>query len=177
MVLPRLARVLVFYNQAESQPLIERARRDLRQLAAEVVGLPVESTAQIRTLYQRHARGVDAVWFMNDPFVMTPEVFAFLRDRTQRDRIPFVASLSDTFARQGALMSISTELAAIGSQAAAMVRLHLEQHQTPAQIGVQPPISTRLTLNQGVARRIGVQVPDEVLPYIGEIVDEPVRSR
>jgi len=166
MVIPSLNRVLAFYSPAQSGTMVEDARTQLGRLGVELVAVAVDTTAEIEQQYAEHRGKVDGVWMINDPMVMNRKTFAFLRDRTRADKLPFAASLSEELAKAGALMAVSPDFKAIGSQVAGMARMFLEQGMAAADIGIQPPISSRLVVNLETARSIGLAIPEEVMPYI-----------
>jgi putative ABC transport system substrate-binding protein len=176
MILPELRRVLAFYVAADSQSLVDAARAELAGLGIELDAVAVGDTGGVEAGFAKHGAGADAVWLLNDPVVMKRDTVALLRAQSRRAKIPFVASLSDEFTRQGALMSVSTDLAGLGSQAAAMARMHLEQGRSPAELGVQAPMSTHLVVNLGVARAIGVELDGDVLPFVDEVIDPQVSA-
>ncbi len=172
MVLPGLRRVLAFYAPKESGHFVQKGREELAAMGIELVAAPVEDAEDVKEALATHGGAVDAVWLLNDPVVMNQEVFAFLREETLRLRRPFLASLSNRFAHAGALMAVSVDFTSLGAQAAVLARMLFEQGRTPAAIGVRPPIGATLTVNLGVAARIGLTVPPEVLPFINEVILE-----
>jgi putative ABC transport system substrate-binding protein len=176
MILPELRRVLAFYVASESQSLVDAARAELEPLGLELLAVEVADASGVEAAFQQHAGGADAVWLLNDPLLMTRDTFAVLRAQSRRAKLPFVASLSDQFTRDGALMSVSTDLAGLGTQAAAMARMHLEQGRSASELGVQPPMSTHLVVNLGVARTIGIELAGDVLPFVDEVIDPQVSA-
>ena len=172
MILPKLAKSLAFYVPNQSGKLVEEARVELAKLGVELEAVPVESAEDVKVEYARHAGSVDGVWLLNDPVLMNKATFEYLRAQCEKDKLPLLASFSDEFARLGALMSVSTDLSSLGSQAAAMATRKLQQGVSPAEIGVQPPISTKLVVNVSVARALGIELSDDSLPFIDELIAE-----
>lgn len=170
LALPSLRRVVTFYSPAESYELVTRAREELRGLELELVAVPIASARDVPDAYGRAVGRGDAIWMMNDPLVMNEKVFTFLKSRTRADKVPLLCSLSGAFARDGALMAVSVDLRALGRQVAAMAREFVTGTKAQAEIGVQPPIGGTLVVNLDVARAIGAPIPDEVLPFINELI-------
>lgn len=170
MIAPRVKRVLAFYSPTESLALVNRARTDLLPMGVELVATAVETPEQLEARYEELAPTVDAVWLLNDPTIMSARTFSFLRDRTQAQRLPFFASLSDRFVEAGALASVSQDFAALGSQAVAMSRQLLEQGVAPSTLGVQAPIGSTLALSLDVAHRIGLEIAEDIMPYIDRLI-------
>jgi|GEM_PF-6193480 len=173
MVLPALEKSLAFYVPSQSGQIVDEARAELQKLGVDLKAVPVESADQVKAEYAKHAGTVDGVWLLNDPALLKDKAtFEYLRAQCEKDQLPLLASFSDDYARLGALMSVSTDLSALGSQAAAMATRALQQGMSPAEIGVQPPISTKLVVNVAVARKLGVELRDDSLPFIDELLNE-----
>lgn len=169
MVAAAVKRVLVFTTK-DSSARIAEAREQLASFGAELVAVSVDKPEDVERKLAASLSGIDAVWLMNDPVVVNKKTFELLRDTTVTHNLPYLCSFSDTFAREGALMSVSVDTAALGAQAGAMTRMVLEQGRTPESIGVQPPISTKLVLNMRTAQKIGLVIPDDVLPLVNEVI-------
>lgn len=170
MVAPKMKDVLVIYSEASSGPAVRQSKKDLVPWGVELLLAPAEDQAGVVGAYNDHRNQVDAVWLQNDPVVMNPRAFGFLRESTIKDRLVFVTSLSERFAEAGALASVSLDFSAVGSQAANMANMVLEGRKTAAEIGVQPPVGGLVTLNQETARKIGISVPEEVLPFLNRVI-------
>ncbi len=177
LVLPNLHRVLAFYSPKESAELVQRATAELSTIGVELKAVPVDSPAEIPAQYAAHKAGMDAVWFLTDSVVMNPETFAFLQTRTLADRMPFIASLSDEYAANGALMSVSVDLRAFAGQVLNITKQLFEQGKRPADIGVHLPVGTKLVVNMHVAKAINVTVPKTILPFVQQVAvhDAPER--
>ena len=170
-----LHRVLAFYGTSDEKEAADADRmvamaKELAKANVSLLAVPVRTAEDITKAYQEHARDVSAVWLMNDPLVMGN--FEALSKVARKDHVPIVTSLSDWFAHTGALMSVSVDVPSVGEQAAGMARMLLERGMSPKQIGVQPPIGTKVVLNSEIAHEVGLDVPVDVLPYITEMVSE-----
>ncbi len=169
MVLPGLRRLLVFYAPVQSAALISDAVASARQLGITLKAVPVETADAVESLFENASRDVDAVWMPADPVVATSRTFEFLRKSALDKRLPLLCSLSQAFARAGALMAVSVDLPTLGAQAAVMAG----QVLAGGVLGpVQPPISTHLTVNLKVARQLGVRLPEDALPYIDVLLTD-----
>ncbi len=166
LALPTMGRILAVYDPDHSSDVIADATESARTLGMMLVAAPAHDKDELESQYKRYSGQFDAVWLLNDPVVMNPKAFAFLRDATTRDHVALVSSLSDQFARAGAMMSVSVDFNSLGFQASAMALSLLDGKQTPTAIGIQPPIGARLVLNMVTAQKLGLQVPEEVLPFI-----------
>ncbi len=64
---------------------------------------------------------------------------------------------SDNIVRRGALLAVGIDPNNIGVQAASMAR-NILKGQKPKDIGVMPPLGTRLILNMATAKKIGLEI-------------------
>ncbi|HET6346152.1 MAG TPA: ABC transporter substrate binding protein [Myxococcota bacterium] len=168
MVAPDLRRVAVMYTQGSTDRLVEKARGDLADLDVELLPIAVLPGADAAAAYRAHSGESDALWLMDDADVM--QQFEALKKVSLTEHKPLLASLSDSFARAGALMAVSIDAESIGVQAASIARRVLERGATPEEIGVQRPLAVRLVVNARVARMLGLEISEDVLPYISELV-------
>jgi ABC-type uncharacterized transport system substrate-binding protein len=168
MVAPDLHRVAVIYTQGSTDRLVHQARQELRELDVELLPIAVVPGADAAAAYRARSGDSDALWLMDDVDVM--QQFEAVKKVSLTQHKPMLASLSESFARAGALMAVSIDAESIGSQAASIARMVLERGVRPEDIGVQRPIAVRLVVNARVARMLGLEISEDVLPYISELV-------
>ncbi len=113
----------------------------------------------------------DALWMPADPVAVTRASFEAAVAWSRRHKRPLVA-WSGRFVEAGALLSVEAGPDAIGSQLALMARRILEDGVSPATLGIQPPIGTRLVVNRQAAEAIGLTLSDEVLESADRVVGE-----
>ena len=166
MVLPHLKRVGVFYSKRESSNLFAQALEEWKGLNVELEGVAVESPTHIEPALPGLMKRVDALWLLSDPLIIEPQTFALLRQACQASGRPLVASLSETFARNGALIAVSPDLTALGAQAASMAAMVLEGRQRPEELGIQAPIGSRSFVNPTVAEKLNLKIPPEIYPFL-----------
>ena len=171
MIDPELHRVAVAFTEGSTDAILERAREDVRQLDVELVPIAVPPGGDAAAAYNSRGQDTDALWLMDDPDIMRQ--FEALKRASLTQRKPLLASLSDSFARAGALMAVSIDAESIGTQAATITRRVLDGSATVGDIGVQRPIAVRLVVNAKVAAILGMRIPEDVLPYINEIIQAP----
>jgi putative ABC transport system substrate-binding protein len=164
LLLPGLRRVLTFYTPRESDGFIERATAELAALGIELIAVPARSPADIEDTLS--VASADAVWMWSDPVMANDAAFEVIRARSMVRSLPLVTSLSDDYARAGALVSVGVDFRSVGSQAAAIANLFLEGGRSPSEIGVQAPAGTILSLNRATADQLGITVPDEAIQFI-----------
>jgi putative ABC transport system substrate-binding protein len=172
MIVPHLRKVLCAYSPAVSDAAIENARSAATALGIELVAVPVTDLASLRQEYDRRLPEVDAVWVINDPLAMSEEAFWHVVQAARQAKRPLLCSLSEQFARAGALASVAVDFTAIGAQAAAMTRDVLERKQPMSEFAVQPPIGSKLVVNVDTARTIGLTIPEEVYSLINQMIGD-----
>lgn len=144
------------------------AKQELRGLGTELIPIAVPRGGDAVGALGQHRERADVLWMANDPVL---KKFEAVKEACTACRLPLITSFSDSFARSGALMSVSVKLHAVGAQAAAMARLVLEHGAKPHDLGVQHPNGARLVLNAATADALGVDIPPDMLSYIDEIID------
>lgn len=165
-----MRKLLVIYSEANAADIVAEAKQVAGNIGLELVTVPVKTASDVPSVFDKHVAAVDSVWLLNDPVVMNPQAFGYLRQASLKHGKVLVSSLSDEFARAGAVLSVSVDLKSLGYQAASLARSVVEKVQLPQEIGVQPPIGARLVLNMAVAKKLGLAIPDEVMPLINEVV-------
>ncbi len=170
MVLPNLKKVLFIYTPEIYGGKVSALERELTDFGVELVARPARDLGEVKAAYESTAKAVDGIWLHNDPVVMNAKAFDYLKSRSLTDRIALFSSLSEQFTQAGALASVALDLKAMGSQAATMVTRVLVEGESPAEIGVQPPVGGLLWVNLEVVQRLGIEVPSEVLPFFNRVI-------
>ncbi|MEO6408745.1 MAG: ABC transporter substrate-binding protein [Burkholderiaceae bacterium] len=116
------------------------------------------------------AGGADAV-FLPDDLVLagTPAVRARFIEAAVRQRLPLVSS-HGPLAAAGGLMSLGTDIGALGRRAAFYVHRILEGAR-PADLPVERPTTFKLTINLKTARTLGLTVPSSLLLRADEVIE------
>jgi ABC-type uncharacterized transport system substrate-binding protein len=116
------------------------------------------------------ASEVDAIWLPTDPVLYTLENIHWLKRQCVKDRLICIGQ-SDNVVKLGLLLAVNPDIPSIGGQAATLATQILSLGVKPAQIGVQDPLGTRLTLNAKTASKIGVKLANEVLILADEVIE------
>jgi len=149
----------------------------LRQ-AAEAAGLEldissVQTSRDVRGACVRLSKRVDAVLVVNDPEVLTPENFRFIREQTRRRGIPVLAT-SEILARAGALLSVVPDYRETGVQAAALARQILDEDERPENLPLALPQGARVLLNRGVMRSLDLDIDPLLLDFTDEVIEDEI---
>ena len=170
MVYPGMRRLIVPYCVGNSEPMLDEARKTLGSMGLAMQPLALQDTnvlPQIATL--KHWPG-DVLWLASDTLVLR-NAKAFIQ---QGDKIntPVFASVSGVLARAGAVAAIEVDIPSLGAQAAGIATLLLTGQATAESIGVQAPNGTQLVVNLATAQRQGMDIPLQIMPFIGESISE-----
>jgi ABC-type uncharacterized transport system substrate-binding protein len=174
MILPGMKKILAFHSPASAE-IVGRSRDELKQLGIELLTIEVKKPDDVQAAFPKNVTGIDAIWQVNDPVVVTEKVFNFLRDRSNQLKIPFLASLSEEFAQAGAMAAVSVDFTSLGAQAATIAR-EILSGKSPKQVGVQAPIGAYLALNLDVAEQINAQVPAEALANVNKVFSKAAKA-
>ena len=157
-MIPKLHRVLTFYNPGESVSA-ENARvgRDVaRQLGVQVVERPVTSIEELRSsLQQLKAREVDA--YFHTPGALVTSQAPLIIEAARARKLPAMFHEQSLVAK-GALASYGLDYYEIGRVSAKHVQRILAGSQ-PRALPVENYDKVGLALNLRTAREIGVTIP------------------
>jgi putative ABC transport system substrate-binding protein len=160
---PGVKRLGVIYDPRASGPYLEEALKAAGRLGLTLVSKPVGDAREVRSALGEIASGIDGLWLMPDPKLITAEMFNYLLVTTLERKIALFGFL-DSFTQAGALASIAPDYQEIGRRAA---RLALEIHGRAegARLPVPAPQAGpgALTVNLKTARQLGLDVPQSAL--------------
>ncbi len=162
MFLPAIRRLGVIYNEEQSGALVAGARKAASLLGLELVEATIDRPEEFASAFRTMADRVDAFWMMADPVAYTLDNIAWLKERCIRYRMVCIGQ-SANIARAGLLVAVDADLVAVGAQAADLARAMVLQGKTPREIGIMPPLGTRIIVNLRTARAIDLAIEPEAL--------------
>lgn len=131
----------------------------------------VQGTKYVRPVFARLSRRVDAVWVINDPDVLDPENFRFMREQVRQEGIPMMVT-SEALVLAGALLAVIPDYKTTGSQAADLARAILETGTNAGQFPPVPPEGMRVVLNRDTAEAIDWEIDPMLLDFTDQVVGE-----
>jgi putative tryptophan/tyrosine transport system substrate-binding protein len=170
MASPEAKRIGAIYSVTHSLETIRQARQAAAKLGMQLVTIPIDRPMEFRQAYKQMVKHIDGFWMLTDPVVYTLANVDWLKKRCTRDRLPCIGQ-SRNIAEMGVLLAVNPDMANIGLQAASMARNILLNHQTPKQIGVMPPLGTRLVLNAKTAEKIDLKLHRIVKDLATDIIE------
>ena len=161
-VLPGAKRIAVIYCPQYTEATVTVAETDAQAMGIQLVRLPVEPFRVDPAVERLEKERVDALWTVTDPGVMVPASARRILTATLKAKIP-VIGFSPAMVRAGALLGLGIEAKTIGEQTGEVALAILRGGKTPADFSLVYPEKTTIHVNLGVATRIGLKLPDDMV--------------
>lgn len=162
--LPNLRRIGVVYNPLTSGSTVREARQYLAQniqLVERQVSTPQQAARAIEELMSSVLGNQDAFWLLWDSVTANPANFRRLVELSLTYRIPVIAP-ARPFVEAGALISVGADYEQAGREAATMAQRVLRSEVQPGDFMAVPPSEAVITINGGVAQRLGMSIPADL---------------
>ena len=162
--LPNLRRIGVVYNKLTSGSIVMQASRYLKAgvtLEERQVNTPQEAARKIEELMTSVLSTQDAFWLVWDSVTANTANFRRLVELSLTYRVPLIAP-ARPFVEAGALISVGANYEQAGRQAAAMAQRVLRSEAQPGDFAAVRPLVAVVTINGGVAQRLGITIPPEL---------------
>jgi putative ABC transport system substrate-binding protein len=166
----KVKRIGVVYDKAYSEETLKRGRAAAEKLGLTLVATTIDQPREFRQAYRRIRNRIDGYWLLADPAVYTRENVNWLEEQCVKDRMVCLGQ-SKNIAQMGILLAVDPDNANIGLQAASLAKGILIRHQPPSEIGVMPPLGTKLILNRKTAEKIGLHLNRAILDVADDIID------
>lgn len=168
---PKLKRVGIIYSPGHSGLSLDKAIDAANILGLDLIKQPINRAKEFTRAWQKMVGKIDAFWVLNDPVIYTLDNIYWIKDRCIKEQL-ICTGQSDNISRLGVLLSINPDNTNIGIQAAAIAQEILSRQRTPAEIGIQDPIGTHITLNARTARKIGLMVSDTARSMANDVINK-----
>ncbi len=163
LVQPRIKRLAVIYEPRNWQEYIAEANKVAQGMGIQIVSRSITDGKQVRGVLSDLVTGVDGLWLLPDPQLITAEMFSFLLVSTLERKVPLFGFF-DSFTKAGALASVSPDYTAIGQKAAKLAQ-SIAQKPANTRTPVPPPTTSPgvLTVNQKTAGQLDLELSQDVL--------------
>ena len=168
---PNAKRIGVIYSEEHSKQMVLKAQKAAQLLGLELISKPINHPKEFRKAFREISNKIDSFWILTDPIVYTLDNLSWLRNKCIKNRLICIGQ-SKNVAKLGTLLAVDPDIPNIGSQAASMARNILLKNQNPHEIGVMPPLGTKLYVNLKTARKIGITISQPAMDIVNEIVDK-----
>src|SRR5690606_23985230 len=161
-LMPGVERVGVIYNAGEvnARVQVEEAREWAKSVGITLVERTVSSTAEVQQAAQSLVGQASVIYVPTDNTVVA--ALESLLTVAERFKIPVVAADMSTAGR-GAVAAYGADFRQLGRQAGQMALRILFEGADPATMPVEFQKEQDLALNLGAAKRMGLEIPPEVL--------------
>jgi len=168
---PDVRRIGVIYSKEHSGQLVEMAQQASRLLDIELVAKPILKPGDFKRTYKELGNTMQGFWLLSDPVVYTLDNISWLGKKCISDKLSCIGQ-SRNVAKLGMLLAVDPDTHNIGSQAAAISKSILHNKKPPEEIGVMPPLGTKLYLNLKTAKKIDLDISPNALDMANEIIDQ-----
>lgn len=151
---PGAKRIGVLYNPRFSKATIEGATEAAKGLGLQLVATKVETPEEVPGAVSGFAAKVDAIWMIPDRTIANPDAVQAIVKFAHEKKVA-VFALSEQQVKDGALISLSPNYAAIGQQAGRIANKILGTKASAGSIGVAQPEGLDIVVNLTTAKKIG----------------------
>lgn len=164
--LPGVRRIGVLYDPGVSGEIIAEARAAAKDLNLLLIEKTITRQADIADSLSEMIWGVDALWMIPDPTVVSKESFQYILEASISRRLPLF-TFSDVFVKRGALLALAPDYSRIGRQAGELAQKIL-QGQSPA--GILPLYAPgSLVVNRHTAQTLGIPLAADLFKTAAKI--------
>ncbi|MBN2385208.1 ABC transporter substrate-binding protein [bacterium] len=160
-------RIGVLYNPELNRDKVESARTAVHELGLELIGLEIGEYNEIIPKLDAWLKGIDALWIIADNVVCKPVNIQHLMLQAMKYKVPVLA-FSPAIVKAGAVLALSADYRDIGKQTAELL---LQVLNGVAPDSIEPTMSRtyELYLNKGIAQKLGLGLPADMLQSAREI--------
>ncbi|MFQ5453774.1 MAG: ABC transporter substrate binding protein, partial [Candidatus Zixiibacteriota bacterium] len=144
----------------ENIDYIEKEKKSFSIANIQFTTQTVKNNKEIKSAFlSLKSKGIDILWLYPDKW-LTEKSFKMILQESMKSKIS-VISPSGHFVEKGALMSVYSDPAGVGNQAAVIIK-DIFYGKKISEIGVQYPVSTRVDCNLTTAKQLGLESSDFV---------------
>ena len=169
MFTPNVRTVGVVYSGHSTQ-IVDRAKMVIAMLGIEIIDAKIAKHGEFRNAYEKMSGKIQAFWILQDPNLFTVENMNWLVEQAKTDKI-ITLGQSENIAKTGATIAITIDEHNIGTQAASIAKDLLSANQQAKDIGVMPPLGTKIYLNMKTANKITLAIPPDAKNSVSEIFE------
>ncbi len=164
-----LRRLGVIYQAKVSGDYLAEAQRAAVALGLTLVPRAVTDAREVRSTLPELVSGIDALWLLPDPQLISADMLNFLLVSTLERKLPLLGFL-DSFTKVGALAAVAPDYKAIG-QRAARLAAELAARPLEARLPVPPMADSpgSFSLNLKTARQLGIDIPADVVAAANQV--------
>lgn len=166
---PDMKRLGVLYDPRNFSGYVAEAVKAAGAAGLTLVSRPVSDGLAVRAALGQMVDGIDGLWLLPDPGLVTADMFNFLLVYTLEHKVALFGFF-DSLTRAGALASVAPDYAQIGRLSA---RLAAEIAAKPAEARLPlPPLQWSpgvLSINANTAQQLGIELSSEAQAKAGQV--------
>ncbi|MBI5640969.1 MAG: hypothetical protein HZA17_11135 [Nitrospirae bacterium] len=160
-VFPNARRIGVVFDPNRSEAFVNDAVHACRSRGLEIIAKKAMRPSDVPSLIDGMKDRIDVFWLLPDPMVVSPESLQYILLVSFQHKMP-VFTFSKKYVDMGAIAALNIVPYDLGMQAGEIARKLFLDKGTKAQIRAFPR-KTALTINSKIARKMGIEIRDEVL--------------
>jgi len=165
---PTIDKIGVVYSESFNKEWLNAATKAANDIGIEIIGEPVRKPDEVGGALSRLLPKVDALWITPDPVVLS-STQAILQIFSQSNTVKKpVFAYNEVYARFGAVLVISADLATIGRQAAEVATKVLEHKKILSKI--QNPAGSYITLNMIKVEKYDLNINLEAMDSVNRLI-------
>jgi len=168
-VFPRAKRIGVIFDPARSGEYVHEARTAAAELDLALVTREIAAPGEFSRQLEGLRGLVDVIWMLPDPTALQGENVSVLLLASFESRIP-VYGFARKYVELGAVAATQFDFAALGAQAAGLLRNLPSPPAVPAPPRWEYARGAQLVLNQKVARKMGIVLDPDVLEAAADVI-------
>ena len=169
MFSPKIKKIGMIYSP-QSREILQQAKKAAEILNIKIYDKRIYRSKDFKRSFKEVREHVDAFLVLSDPVVYTLENMDWLRTRCIKEKLPCIGK-SKNIAEHGLILSITPDIADLGSQAASVALNIINRGQRPDLIGVMSPLGTQIIINRTTAERIGLKLRQNSLDMATQVID------
>ena len=166
-VVPSAKKIGLLYNPRYTLSYVNEAKQAARAAGIDLAARQVHDPSEIVAALNEIHDGMDVLWMLPDPTVVSEETVDYLLRYSIQHSIP-IFTFSKKYVDMGAIASLDMDPYNMGAQAAEIVERIVKGDSGGDGIRVYPR-AVRLSINVKAAEKMGLKIRDEVLKKAGNV--------
>jgi putative ABC transport system substrate-binding protein len=165
---PAIKTIGLLYNDGFSGEYVDSIKKDALASGINIINKPINDAQEIGGALNELLPKIDMFWIISDPVVLSSKVSVQQIFQVAQQQKKPVYAYSDVYIEQGAVLSISADIATIGRQSASLAVM-MSQDKVPAGT-VQSPAGSMVTLNKCALDALKLQFNQDALDSVNKFV-------
>jgi len=158
-----IKKIGVIYDPDYTEGVVAEATETAARMETILVARPARNMEEVAEALKdmEESQEIDAFWMIFDPVLVNKLTYKVILLFTLQNKIPLIVPV-EPFVEAGALVALSPNYREAGKQAGSMVEKILADGVSPGQIGIVFPASMDIAVNTGIAKNLGLRVPEDL---------------